>query len=406
MKKCPVCSREYRDVVSLCPFDGAGLASAAAAPVTEVAPPLDAEVIAEPLANDTPTAQLNLAEIYEEPAPFVTEILSEDDVDTEVIAAPPRVAASTTLLTEPPLMRDRDDEATFIRAPITIPLEEDAPLPLPPVNDFRPNAANAASLPHTDEYAESNRAGYGNAPPPFSPPQSEGYDESNRAGYGNVPPVIPPMGVARPPVPPARDANPWRWATFGLAGMILVFGGAWFFLGGSRPGANANDPMAVDPNAANVNPAPPILGNEGGLPPPDANFNGANFNSSMPPPLPGAGTGPSIGGPSLPFPSGPPPSLSNINSSYPPPVINSNAPNANVPNFNSGGIKAQPTPTATPKAGATPKPLATPSLAPTPSGTIKPAATPGPAATPKPTAPKPAATPKPAGTPGVPEPLR
>ena len=30
MKKCPVCSREYRDVVSLCPFDGANLTPAGA----------------------------------------------------------------------------------------------------------------------------------------------------------------------------------------------------------------------------------------------------------------------------------------------------------------------------------------------------------------------------------------
>jgi hypothetical protein len=368
MKKCPVCSREYRDVVSLCPFDGAGLAPlAAAAPEAFTVAPLDEE----------PPVTLQL------PAEDAREIIVEaEEIPTEIVA-PPRVAQPTTLLTDPLPLRSRDEEETHYR-PITIPLEEDEPAPPPPpVNDYRPNAANAASLPYANEYEENRRA-YNPGPPP----------------------VVPPIGAGRPPMPPPKEANPWRWATFGLAGLMLVFAGAWFFLGGSRPGANANDPMAVDPNAANVNTAPPITGMEG-FPPPDANFNAGNFNSL---PLPPAGTGvnPNLGGSTGPFPSGPPPSLSNINSVYPPPVINSNAPNANAPNFNSGGIKSVPTPNplASPKPAATPKPLATPAAGATPGGTVKPVATPGPAASPKPTAAKSAASPKPAGTPEGPEPLR
>ena len=396
MKKCPVCSREYRDVVSLCPFDGAGLAPASATPPSvepqaEFVEPvaITPEVEMAPIVEPVELFPVNIVAMAPETAQFERPPLydmPEEDLDeavTEIMAEPPRVAAPTTLLSEPP--RDEPDmEATFIRAPITIPLEEEPAIPpSPPSQDYRPNAANAASLPYANEYAESNRG--------FEP---------------NVPPVISPLGAGRPPMPPARESNPWQWATFGLAGLILVFAGAWFFLGGSRPGANANDPLATDPNAANVNPAPPITGMENGLPPPDANINSGNFNS-LPLPLPGAGTGPSMGGSTGPFPSGPPPSLGNINSVYPPPVINSNAPNANQPNFNSGGIKVQPTPLP----ATTPKPLTTPSVAPTPLGTPKPSASPKPATTPLPAASpkpsiKPAASPKPSGTPSGPEPLR
>lgn len=348
MKKCPACSREYRDVVSQCPFDGAMLAVATAD---------------EPAAAPTEI-------VYEEPptvAPLrvaPAEIVGEEP--TQIFDPQVRLSNAATPLEPPPPAQQYDPEETLVR--FTVPVEQDAP----PEPDYRPNAANVASLPHPQNYAESDRHAPYNA---------------------QTPPVIPPFGPGPGPRQPVREVNPWRYATFALAGLIVVFMGAWFFLSGPKSG-NANDPLAVDPNSANVSNAPPVLGT---LPPPDANFNSGNFNIA---PLPGAGAGPSLGGPSAPFPSAPPPSLTNMNGPFPPPVINSNVPNSNVPNFNTGGVTA-----ATPKPSPTPKPAATPAAtAPTPGATVtdtpKPAATPGP--------PKPAASPKPAvkpvATPGPPEP--
>lgn len=96
MKKCPVCSREYRDVVSLCPFDGANLTTATAKSVAmQPLPP--------PAAESLPVKEL----------PPVT-----------------------------PLEPEFDPEATLIRA---TPPEK---MPPPIVPEPRPNAANEASLPH------------------------------------------------------------------------------------------------------------------------------------------------------------------------------------------------------------------------------------------------------------------
>ena len=338
MKKCPVCSREYRDVVSLCPFDGANLTPAGA------------------------------EEKRISPATLPTERFTLPDEIVPVPLDPPATVPDEAF----------DPETTLIRATPHEPLT-----PLPENPETRANAANEMSLPHNRVSGEID-------PEPAIRPASR------------VPPVIPPMGPGRVSAP-VREFNPWRIATFALAGLIVTFGLIWAFTSKSTPNSNT-DPLAVDPNGMNVNTAPPVTGmGENGLPPLGANMNSGNFN--MPPPMPGAGMGP-LGGPTAPFPSGPPPSLRNMNAGFPPPTVNSNTVNANTPNFNSGGIVTIPTP----KPGATPKPVTIPT--PNSSATPKPIATPGPTMpkppTPVPTVPKPPAnTPRAAPTPRetVPEPL-
>lgn len=319
MKKCPVCSREYRDVVSLCPFDGANLTTAPAKPaiMSSLAPPVT-EKYAAPSDNE-----------------------------------PPPVSAP-----EPAF----DPEETLIRG--TRP-EKISPL----TSEMRFNDITDPDPPH--------RVGG-----PIDPADPE---ELPLRPAARMPPVISPV----PPrtAPPIKEFNPWRIATFALAGLIVIFGGIFLFT--SKSGnVNSNEAQSIDPNGLNVNAAPPLLGTgEAGMPPPDANFNtSGNFNA--PPLQPGTGAGP-LGGPMTQFPSAPPASLRNLNSGFPPGTINSNTANTNAPGFPSTGIVPAPTPRTTP----TPRTA----LTPTPAGTPRPTGTPV-------TPPTPLNTPRPTGTPNVPTP--